>query len=51
MTSGYATTSVGRCSTAECEVTGIGAGPAPLTDWMTARRMDVVILSDEGPDR
>ncbi|GHH54779.1 hypothetical protein [Streptomyces candidus] len=34
-----------------CEVAGIGAGPAPLTDWMAARRLDVVILSDEGPDR
>ncbi|MFJ9079368.1 hypothetical protein ACIRO3_29620 [Streptomyces sp. NPDC102278] len=34
-----------------CEVAGIGAGPAPLTEWMTARRMDVVILSEDGPDQ
>ncbi|MFC5724132.1 hypothetical protein ACFP1Z_28585 [Streptomyces gamaensis] len=34
-----------------CDVSGIGGGPAALLDWMTARRMDVVILSGEGPDR
>ncbi|MFI9060138.1 hypothetical protein ACIGXQ_37415 [Streptomyces anulatus] len=34
-----------------CEVAGIGAGPAPLTAWMAARRMDTVILSEDGPDR
>ncbi|ALO08237.1 hypothetical protein AQF52_2642 [Streptomyces venezuelae] len=34
-----------------CEVSGIGGGPAPLTDWMAARRMDVVLLSEDGPDR
>ncbi|WP_326763254.1 hypothetical protein OG978_47275 (plasmid) [Streptomyces sp. NBC_01591] len=33
-----------------CEVAGIGGGPALLTDWMAARRMDVVILSEDGPD-
>ncbi|MGW3660917.1 hypothetical protein ACWD6R_37085 [Streptomyces sp. NPDC005151] len=30
---------------------GISGGPTPLLDWMMARRMDVVILSEEGPDR
>ncbi|QCW79036.1 hypothetical protein EQG64_21795 [Streptomyces sp. S6] len=34
-----------------CEVAGIGGGPTPLLDWMMARRMDVVVLSEEGPDR
>ncbi|ATM24836.1 hypothetical protein SMD44_p20053 (plasmid) [Streptomyces alboflavus] len=34
-----------------CEVAGIGGGPAALLDWMAARRMDAVILSDDGPDR
>lgn len=31
-----------------CEVAQLGSGPAPLTDWMTARRLDVKILSDRG---
>ncbi|MFF3556196.1 WhiB family transcriptional regulator [Streptomyces tsukubensis] len=31
-----------------CEVAQLGAGPAPLTDWMTARRLDVKILTDRG---
>lgn len=31
-----------------CQGTQLGAGPAPLTDWMAARRLDVKILSDQG---
>ncbi|MFD8887550.1 hypothetical protein ACFV0H_34440 [Streptomyces erythrochromogenes] len=31
-----------------CEVAQLGAGPAPLTDWMAARRLDVKILTDRG---
>ncbi|MER6604185.1 hypothetical protein ACFWRZ_31970 [Streptomyces rubiginosohelvolus] len=31
-----------------CEVAQLGSGPAPLTDWMTARRLDVKILTDRG---
>ncbi|MFF9432041.1 hypothetical protein [Streptomyces sp. NPDC014746] len=31
-----------------CQGTQLGGGPAPLTDWMTARRLDVEILSDQG---
>ncbi|MFJ4741107.1 hypothetical protein [Streptomyces sp. NPDC088775] len=33
----------GSCLTGQ-----LGAGPAPLTDWMAARRLDVDILSDQG---
>ncbi|MEV6682144.1 hypothetical protein AB0N09_35585 [Streptomyces erythrochromogenes] len=31
-----------------CQATQLGAGPAPLTDWMAARRLDVKILNDRG---
>lgn len=31
-----------------CQGTQLGGGPAPLTDWMAARRLDVEILSDQG---
>ncbi|MGW0670670.1 hypothetical protein [Streptomyces sp. NPDC002746] len=31
-----------------CHGTQLGGGPAPLTDWMAARRLDVEILSDQG---
>ncbi|MFE4384405.1 hypothetical protein [Streptomyces cyaneofuscatus] len=31
-----------------CQGAQLGAGPAPLTDWMAARRLDVEILSDRG---
>ncbi|MFF9431853.1 hypothetical protein [Streptomyces sp. NPDC014746] len=31
-----------------CQGTQLGGGPAPLTDWMTARRLDGEILSDQG---
>ncbi|MFD5768247.1 hypothetical protein ACFWIN_20820 [Streptomyces sp. NPDC127049] len=31
-----------------CQITQLGSGPAPLTDWMAARRLDVDILSDQG---
>ncbi|MDQ0935132.1 hypothetical protein [Streptomyces turgidiscabies] len=28
--------------------TQLGSGPAPITDWMAARRLDVELLSDQG---
>ncbi|MEU1127048.1 hypothetical protein ABZ371_26550 [Streptomyces sp. NPDC005899] len=31
-----------------CEVAKLGAGLAPLTDWMATRRLDATILSDQG---
>ncbi|MGW2777324.1 hypothetical protein ACWC4C_33315 [Streptomyces olivaceoviridis] len=31
-----------------CQTAQLGARPAPLTDWMAARRLDVEILSDRG---
>lgn len=31
-----------------CQATQLGGGPAPLTDWMAARRLTVEILSDQG---
>uniref|UniRef100_A0AAU2VVG8 Uncharacterized protein n=1 Tax=Streptomyces sp. NBC_00008 TaxID=2903610 RepID=A0AAU2VVG8_9ACTN len=37
-----------RLHRGHCEVAQLGSGPAPLTDWMTARRLDVKILSARG---